>query len=124
MRILAFIVLSALATFSYAGCFIDITSTDIKLSVQKIPEGGIPNNNHAQQVIVKVSVLSKYDGADLDAMFLTKGEVSEFWYPIAFKIKDGIASTELHGAPDSIKNLEMAFYYSVQECTLSTQVLI
>ena len=124
MRVLTFIFLSTLATFSYAGCFIDISSTDIKLNVQKTPEGEIPNNNHASQVIVKVSVLSKYDGAGLDAMFLTKGEESEFWYPIAYKVKDGIASTELHGSPDSIKNLEMAFYYSVEECTLSTQVLL
>lgn len=124
MRILTFIFLSALASVSYAGCFVDITSKDIELSVQKTPEGELLNNNHAPQVIVKVSVLSNYDGADLDAMLLTKGEVAEFLYPIAFTIKDGIASTELHGSPESINNLEMAFYYSVKECTLSVQVLL
>ena len=124
MKYLALIIVSVLSAKSFAGCFVDIKSKDIELKVDRVSEGVKAGGNHGYMDTIKIQVLNHYQGAPLETMLLTKGEVAEFWYPIAFSVKDGMAVTTLTGTTESLKSLEMAFYYTDAECTLSTQVLL
>ena len=124
MKYLALIIVSVLSAKSFAGCFVDIKSKDIKLDVERVSEGAKAGGKHGYMDTIKIQVLGYYQGAPLETMLLTKGEVAEFWYPIAFSIENQMAVTTLTGTTKSLKNLEMAFYYTDAECTLSTQVLL
>ena len=124
MKYLALIIFALLSTKSVAGCFVDLSKEDIELNVQRISEGEKAGGNHGYMDTIKINVLSNYQGALLETMLLTKGEVAEFWYPIAYSVENGMALTSLTGSTDSLKNLEMAFYYTEAECTFSMQVLL
>uniref|UniRef100_UPI002638D992 hypothetical protein n=1 Tax=uncultured Pseudoteredinibacter sp. TaxID=1641701 RepID=UPI002638D992 len=124
MKYLVLIIFTLLSAKSFSACFVDLSKNDIKFDVQRITEGAKTGGNHGHMDTIKISVLSNYEGAPIETMLLTKGEVAEFWYPIAFGIKNGMAVTTLTGTTDSLRNLEMAFYYSDAECTLSMQVLL
>ena len=124
MKYLALVIVSFLSVNSFAGCFVDIKSKDIKLDIDRTSGGVKAGGNHGHMDTIKIEVLSHYKGAPLETMLLTKGEVAEFWYPIAFSIENEMAVTTLTGTAESLKSLEMAFYYADAECALSTQVLL
>lgn len=124
MKYVALIIFTLLSAKSFSGCFVDLSKNDVKLDVQRISEGAKAGGNHGHMDTIKISVLSTYEGATIETMLLTKGEVAEFWYPIAFSIENGMALTTLTGTTDSLRSLEMAFYYSDVECVLSMQVLL
>ena len=108
---------------SFAGCHVDLTSNDISLNVQHFTDTEKSDENHGSMETIKIEVVSHYDGIPLEAMLLTKGEVAEFWFPIAFSVDKDVAVTTLTGYRQSLDKLEMAFYYSEAECTLSAQVI-
>ncbi|MCV6623855.1 MAG: hypothetical protein OIF51_19135 [Cellvibrionaceae bacterium] len=124
MKYLVLIILSVFTTKSFAGCLVDIKNTDINLSVDRMSESVKAGGNHGYMDTIKIEVLSHYQGAPLETMLLTRGEVAEFWFPIAFKVESKVAVTTLTGTHESLKNLEIAFYYTDAECTLSTQVML
>ncbi|MGX5174286.1 hypothetical protein ACUR5C_09725 [Aliikangiella sp. IMCC44653] len=124
MKYLAFLFFSLISTKALAGCFVDLTRENISLNVERLSESEKAGGNHGYMNTLKIQVLSEYKGAPLETMLLTKGEVAEFWFPIAFTVTDGIATTTLTGYEESLEDLEMAFFYTDKECTLSTQIML
>ncbi len=54
-------------------------------------------------------------------MELAEGEVASFWIPLAYEIKDSIASSTISGYKEEILNFEVAVYYGDSNCQRSIQ---
>ena len=124
MKIFFSILLLLLPSLVAAECPIKFEQSDLKIEIEKQPRAIDAGGVHEDMDVIKISVPSHYKGVPIDAMELTKGEVAEFWFPIAFKIDTGKAVTELSGYSQSLAHLEMAIYYMDSRCIFTTQVAL
>ena len=110
-----------LTCFAQAKCTDAQNSQSIEIKIDKIFGAVKAGGNHGYMDIVKVSAPAKVSGVPIHAMKLTKGEVAEFWVPIAFSIDNDFAYTEVTGYSDSIKGFEISVSYLNEQCQLVAQ---
>ena len=109
---------------SFAECTEEQKRAEIELLVYKEPNGVKAGGKHGMmdRIIIKAPVT--VSGIPIEAMELTRGEVSELWIPVAYELSDGVAVTAISGYPDAIKNFEIAVYYKNDNCKKSIQRML
>ncbi|MDK1311088.1 hypothetical protein [Pseudoalteromonas ardens] len=118
MRTLIFLQLLCFFNLAHAECTKEQNQLKIQIDViGSISDRLYKNDNHPQMNRVVVSAPVEVEGFKIQRMDLTKGEVTEFWFPISYEVNNNNAETVLQGYPSNLENLEMAITYSNDRCT-------
>ena len=84
------------------------------IAVNDVKAGG----DHGYMDIVTISVPKIVNGIPFKSIELTFGEVSEYWIPLATKVKGDRLIATITGYPVSIKPFEFWVNYSDGKCVL------
>ena len=123
MKIILFLLL-LIPSFVFSECTDDQFSASISVEVVKELEADGYHENHGPMLEVTISAPSDVLNVPINAMELTRGEVAEFWIPLAFSIENGTAKAWLTGYEEALLGFEVAVYYQSASCILYTQKLI
>jgi hypothetical protein len=91
---------------------------DLDIQTTIMVNGAEAGGNHGFMDIVTISIPHIVNGIPFQSIELTFGEVSEYWIPLATKIKDERVLASITGYPDSIKPFEFWVNYSDGKCVL------
>ena len=84
------------------------------IAVNDVKAGG----DHGYMDIVTISVPKIVNGIPFKSIELTPGDVSEYWIPLATKVKGDRLIATITGYPVSIKPFEFWVNYSDGKCAL------
>ena len=108
----------------FAECSPEQQSAEINIKVIRGPRTVEAGGNHGMMDRIGIIAPAEVAGIPITAMELTKGEVAEFWIPLAYKINKGSASTAITGHQFAIKHFEVAIYYENDKCKKSIQRML
>lgn len=123
-KLITVTILGLISTFSQAECTTKQNEQAIPLSIEYISAGTKAGGNHGDMDKVVIETPLVVGGLELSGMEITKGEVANFWIPLAYKAVDSIARTEISGYKEEIRNFEVAVYYTSDNCQKSIQRLL
>ncbi|EAQ63076.1 hypothetical protein MED121_24015 [Marinomonas sp. MED121] len=123
-KLITIIILGLISTFAQAECTTKQNEQAIPLSIEYTSAGDKAGGSHGHmdKVVIKTPLI--IEGFALSGMGITEGEVANFWIPLAYKVVDSIARTEISGYQEEIRNFEVAVYYTSDNCQKSIQRLL
>ena len=124
MKILLILIVLFSSGSAVAECTAEQESTEIDIKVIRGPRTVEAGGNHGMMDRIGINAPAEVAGIPITAMELTKGEVAEFWIPLAFKTNNGRATTEITGYQFAIKHFEVAIYYENDNCKKSIQRML
>ncbi len=91
--------------------------------IEVLPEE-VGSVNHGAMDEVLITARTKISGLELSSMELTRGEVSEFFVPLAFVRAGETATATFSGYRSEIESFELLITYSSDSCTRATQTMV
>ena len=120
MNRLLFLVL-LMPSLAFSECAEEQLSAPISVDVVKELESEGYPVDHGPMLEVTITAPSQVKGVPIAGMELSRGEVAEFFIPLAFSNKDGAAVAYFMGYKESLFGFELSVYYQSESCILYTQ---